>query len=501
MTTHKTAPAIWGLLQTLALFICGGFSASSSFAALVTMTNWTQRLGGNGHFYEAVATSGIVWSNASLAATNRGGYLATITSAQENQLVFELIRDNTNLWVIRPSTDSWGPWIGGVQPPGSPEPAGGWSWLTGEPFAYQHWNAGEPNNSGGAEDRIIFLGNKAPFGDVWNDTSAANSTIRSYVVEYEQNLEPAPIVELLFNETGTNAADTGSSFNKALFTDANGAIADLHSGKGLGVSGVPEDRAFDNSTSTGMGSNGSGGHALQAYDDSVDGLLSLTLQGWFKADSAIGSLARVFAKQAGNTGFLLLATSSGALSLEINNVASTISSGKYSEVGQWVFFAVSYDGTATSNNVKFYKGSLANPVTLLETRSLNQGRAVTNSSGVSYANANGLQRPLDAFVDNFRIFGSKTDGRGALTTPQLEWFRNKDIQSVTDVPVISISSTNGGLTISWATYPGGFHLEQSVDLSTEDSWQPVTTTPALVNGQNTLTLPRSESFEAFRLAR
>ena len=44
---------------------------------------------------------------------------------------------------------------------------------------------------------------------------------------------------------------------------------------------------------------------------------------------------------------------------------------------------------------------------------------------LSYANANGLQRPLDALADNLRIFGSKTDGHGALTAPQLEWFRNK----------------------------------------------------------------------------
>src|SRR6266478_4337030 len=122
------------LLCAFSCFMLVTFSTQAQTPSLVTMTNWPKRAGGNGHFYEAVATSGIVWSNASAAATNRGGYLATITSAQENQLVFGLIQGNTNLWTRRPSTDSWGPWIGGVQPPGSPEPAGGWTWVTGEPF-------------------------------------------------------------------------------------------------------------------------------------------------------------------------------------------------------------------------------------------------------------------------------------------------------------------------------------------------------------------------------
>ncbi|HEY0552145.1 MAG TPA: hypothetical protein VGF13_21270, partial [Verrucomicrobiae bacterium] len=63
----------------------------------VTMTYWPSRGGGNGHFYEAVASSGIGWNPASAAATNRGGYLATVTSAAENQVIFNLIRDNTNL--------------------------------------------------------------------------------------------------------------------------------------------------------------------------------------------------------------------------------------------------------------------------------------------------------------------------------------------------------------------------------------------------------------------
>src|SRR5215216_4699575 len=65
--------------------------------------------------------------------------------------------------------DSWGPWLGGLQPPGSIEPAGGWMWHTGEPFSFLGWNTGEPNNNAGNEDRIDLFGYRAPLGDLWND--------------------------------------------------------------------------------------------------------------------------------------------------------------------------------------------------------------------------------------------------------------------------------------------------------------------------------------------
>jgi len=45
------------------------------------------------------------------------------------------------------------------------------------------------------------------------------------------------------------------------------------------------------------------------------------------------------------------------LDLEINNVGTTSTSAHYSDPGVWVFFAVTYDGTATNNNVRCSKPS------------------------------------------------------------------------------------------------------------------------------------------------
>ncbi len=145
---------------------------------------WSPSAGGNGHYYEAVVSPGINWYNAGNLATNKGGYLATITSSEENAFIFALIKTNPGLWDQRPTGNSWGPWIGGVQPPGSVEPAGGWSWVTGEKFAYSNWSAGEPSNGHGTEDRIHFWGEQAPVGDVWNDRPADDG-VQGFVIEYD----------------------------------------------------------------------------------------------------------------------------------------------------------------------------------------------------------------------------------------------------------------------------------------------------------------------------
>ncbi len=154
--------------------------------AQAQLVYWPASAGGNGHYYEAVASPGINWYDAGNFATSNGGYLATITSREENFFIYCMIKTNAALWYQRPTGNSWGPWIGGVQLPGSTEPAGGWTWVTGELFAYANWNEGEPSNDHGTEDRIHFWGQQAAVGDVWND-KAANDTVKGFIIEYEMH--------------------------------------------------------------------------------------------------------------------------------------------------------------------------------------------------------------------------------------------------------------------------------------------------------------------------
>jgi len=147
--------------------------------ALAGRVTWLQSEGGSGHAYELiVAEGGITWSNASLAATNLGGHLATVASSNENAFIFSVARQDTNAWY-----GGYGPWLGGYQLPGSVEPGEGWTWVTHEPFTFSNWAAGQPNNNGG-EDRLHFGGLANP-SSAWNDLGQnATNFARGFVVEY-----------------------------------------------------------------------------------------------------------------------------------------------------------------------------------------------------------------------------------------------------------------------------------------------------------------------------
>jgi hypothetical protein len=75
-----------------------------------------------------------------------------------------------------------GYWLGAYQPLGSEEPAGGWEWVTGEPFAHSNWAPGRPSDSSG-EDRLHFFvegtGLRGPtWNDIWDNGSAATAMLR-----------------------------------------------------------------------------------------------------------------------------------------------------------------------------------------------------------------------------------------------------------------------------------------------------------------------------------
>jgi hypothetical protein len=141
---------------------------------------------GTGHYYEAVSAPSMDWTaamNAASALTYLGhpGYLVTITSEAENNFVTDLMGA-----IILDG------FAGGYQPVGSPEPDGGWRWVTGEVWGYTNWNYGEPNNNGNESVLQVFAANNPDFPHRWNDYPATLGA-SGYVVEY--NPEPAPVPE------------------------------------------------------------------------------------------------------------------------------------------------------------------------------------------------------------------------------------------------------------------------------------------------------------------
>ena len=153
---------------------------------------WSISDQGNGHLYQPIrCPGGILWEDADVRSKLAGGYMSTITSAEENLFVFELINDMDKYWI--PVNCSWrkGPWLGAFQPAGSQEPAGGWTWVTGEPFEYTAWQAKNPTGIrvGRSEDRLNFYsrnGGPAPtWGDNFSDTNDVLNMMLGYVTEYD----------------------------------------------------------------------------------------------------------------------------------------------------------------------------------------------------------------------------------------------------------------------------------------------------------------------------
>ena len=154
---------------------------------LAGLTEWKISDGGNGHWYEVVLVpERISWTDAKTEAELKGGYLATITSAEENSFVFSLVTTPA-CWTTGTPGTSLGPWLGGFQPDGSPEPDGNWQWLSGEPFTYTCWAPFEPSNGWGSEHFLSFYnGTENSMASTWNDLQNYDAPYApvAYVVEY-----------------------------------------------------------------------------------------------------------------------------------------------------------------------------------------------------------------------------------------------------------------------------------------------------------------------------
>jgi len=129
---------------------------------------------GNGHWYEAVyvGPGGITRTDAQNAAAATGGYLATCTSAAENDFVYSLVSDNDDFWFTDIHNNGVGPWLGGYF-------QGGWKWVTGEPWSYANWT---PLHPAGSENFMGFLGLGTLKAKTWANFFG-NMPCRGYIVE------------------------------------------------------------------------------------------------------------------------------------------------------------------------------------------------------------------------------------------------------------------------------------------------------------------------------
>lgn len=101
------------------------------------------------------------WETAKVDAEQRGGHLATITSAADNSAVSQLVAGKVGEFLIG-ATDL--------------DSEGNWQWITGEPWTYSNWGDGEPNNAGDEDCAAIRADGH------WNDATISGER-NGYVLE------------------------------------------------------------------------------------------------------------------------------------------------------------------------------------------------------------------------------------------------------------------------------------------------------------------------------
>jgi hypothetical protein len=170
----------------------------------------------NGHYYELSTVAmpswcpdSTDWETAALWATQveyngMPGYLATLTSAAENEAILPLI---DIFW------SHSGIWIGGFQPDNlnadsGATPSSDWKWVSGEPWGYTNWQPGYPKDGPGWTEAPPYIENNAAnrlmllADGTWADHSVGDIAGNRFLVEYSpvggSTVTPEPVSCLLF---------------------------------------------------------------------------------------------------------------------------------------------------------------------------------------------------------------------------------------------------------------------------------------------------------------
>ncbi len=161
----------------------------------------------NGHFYEFVTQSGISWSSANTGASasrlyGMTGYMATITTSQENSFISSKLAGVGWIGANDAATEGTWQWVTG--------PEAGTTFCTGNnpcvPVSsrYSNWNSGEPNNAGDEDyGHMIYntaIGTRGSWNDLPNAGGSGDYAPLGYIVEYG-GMAGDPVIQLTSSAT------------------------------------------------------------------------------------------------------------------------------------------------------------------------------------------------------------------------------------------------------------------------------------------------------------
>lgn len=141
------------------------------------------------------------WEEARRLCEERGGHLATISSAEENAEIFAYMRSQGVESAYFGLSDA--------------ASEGRWEWVTGEEPRYTNWHSGEPNSENSREDYGMFF-YKFPDG-TWNDGDFGGDNW--YICEWDLTEEQNPTeLDVQIRSTAATAL-LDAHFSEAWFTN------------------------------------------------------------------------------------------------------------------------------------------------------------------------------------------------------------------------------------------------------------------------------------------
>ncbi|WP_319479445.1 lectin-like protein [uncultured Draconibacterium sp.] len=188
-------------------------STSNSARTITFSLNAALPFSGNGHYYEHITATDILWTTARDQAAaksyfGRKGYLVTVTSQEENDFVAEKL-GGAQGWMGANDATNEGAWRWVTGPEGNEDSGAGRLFWNGSAVGYTNWNVGEPNDSEGNEDYGQFVTSGA-----WNDLSETH-VLDDYVVEYGDTPGDMPTqisdnitIEIVTNPTAITGTTT-----------------------------------------------------------------------------------------------------------------------------------------------------------------------------------------------------------------------------------------------------------------------------------------------------
>lgn len=129
-----------------------------------------------GHHYYVYANVCNTWDEAEKYCESLGGHLAVINDANENQMLYDMMKEYGYSSAYFGLTDL--------------TPSGNWRWINNDSVTYTNWNLGEPNHERGKEHYGMFYWK---FKYTWNDGDfgqGTNSGGNAFICEWDSGLRP-----------------------------------------------------------------------------------------------------------------------------------------------------------------------------------------------------------------------------------------------------------------------------------------------------------------------